>query len=115
MVLLFSVAGNGWLDTQMAAFCVVCLLWPASAVVVKRLHDRNRRGWWGLLLVVGWMLLAGNWSQFDSLWQWTLGRFLPTVIFIAMLLDLGLFRGTVGDNRFGAMALPVRYPMMTHQ
>jgi len=41
--LLFFLAGNDLLDTQMAAFGIVCLLWPASAIVVKRLHDRDRR------------------------------------------------------------------------
>lgn len=58
--LLFALAANDWLDTQMAAFGVVCLLWPASAVIVKRLHDRNRRGYWGFLVIVAWLLWQGT-------------------------------------------------------
>lgn len=109
MVMLFTLAGNNWLDTQMAAFCVVCLLWPASAVMVKRLHDRNKKGWWALLVILAWMLLAGNWTMFNGTWQWALGRFVPTLIFLMMLLDLGVFTGTAGENRFGSEARPVNY------
>lgn len=71
MVLLFSLAGNGWLDLQMAAFALVCLIWPTACVTVKRLHDRNRSGLWALLMVVAWILLAGNWAVL-GLGGWTL-------------------------------------------
>nr|MBA2817675.1 DUF805 domain-containing protein [Candidatus Pantoea persica] len=67
------LAGSGLLDTQIAALGVVCLLWLASAVLVKCLHDRNRRGYWGFSVIVAWLLL-----------------------------DLGVFRGNGGVNRFGA-------------
>ncbi|WP_099349927.1 DUF805 domain-containing protein [Erwinia amylovora] len=53
LVLLFTLAGNGLLETQTAAFCVVALLWPTSAVLVKRLHDRNKGGHWALLVEIG--------------------------------------------------------------
>lgn len=41
MLALFSLAGKNLLDIQTAAFCLVCLLWPTAAVMVKRLHDRG--------------------------------------------------------------------------
>ena len=113
--LLFVLAGNDLLDTQMAAFGVVCLLWPASAVLVKRLHDRNRPGYWAFLVIVAWMLVAGNWSMLDGVLSWLVGRAIPFIIFVGLLLDLGLFRGTAGKNRFGAAALPVRYKPATYQ
>ena len=53
------------------------LLWPAIAVSAKRWHDRNRSGWWVLVVlipVIGWL-----WS----------------------LVDNGFLRGTAGPNRFG--------------
>ena len=62
MLLLFFVAYNAWLSTQTAAFALVCLLWPTAAVVVKRLHDRGRSGAWAFLIILAWMLVAGNWS-----------------------------------------------------
>jgi uncharacterized membrane protein YhaH (DUF805 family) len=58
-------------------FVNVLLLWPAVAVSAKRWHDRDRSGWWVLLVlvpVVGWL--------------WT-------------LVVNGFLRGTAGPNRFG--------------
>ena len=55
----------------------VLLLWPAIAVSAKRWHDRDKSGWWVLLVlvpVVGWL-----WALFDN----------------------GFLRGTPGPNRFG--------------
>ena len=109
MLLLFSLADSGLLDTQTAAFGIVCLLWPASAVLVKRLHDRNKRGYWALLLVIAWILLAGNWSVWGTPWQWMLGRLIPAAMLITMLLEVGVFTGSAGENRYGDAAQPVSY------
>ncbi|SUH11875.1 membrane protein [Salmonella enterica subsp. enterica] len=54
MLALFSLAGKNLLDIQTAAFCLVCLLWPTAAVMVKRLHDRGRSGAWALLMILAW-------------------------------------------------------------
>ncbi|KAA8998585.1 DUF805 domain-containing protein [Affinibrenneria salicis] len=109
LILMFTLAGQNWLDTQSAAFVIVFSLWPTAAVLVKRLHDRNKAGWWALLLVLAWLLLAGNWQMLAPLWQWGIGRFVPTLIMVMMLLDCGIFTGTAGDNRFGPEAKPVRF------
>ena len=109
MLLLFFVAYNAWLSTQTAAFALVCLLWPTAAVVVKRLHDRGRSGAWAFLMIVAWMLLAGNWSMLPGVWQWGVGRFIPTLIIVMMLIDLGAFVGTQGANKFGKETLDVRW------
>ena len=63
MSALFTLAGSNLLSLQTAAFILVCLLWPTAAVVVKRLHDRGRSGLWALLMILAWMLLAGNWAM----------------------------------------------------
>lgn len=52
------------------------LLVPGVAVIVRRLHDIDRSGWWSLILVIP---LIG-----------------PIVILVFMCLD-----GTSGNNRFG--------------
>ncbi|WP_042858215.1 DUF805 domain-containing protein [Dickeya sp. NCPPB 3274] len=108
MVGLFMLAGTGWLETQKAAFVLVVLMWPLAAILVKRLHDRNKSGWWALLLVVAWMLGNGNWSMLPPLGQWGVGSFLPVLIAVMMLLDCGAFVGTAGANRFGPAAEPLR-------
>lgn len=108
MAAVFTLAGNNLLPMQTAAFAIVLLLWPTAAVLVKRLHDRDKAGWWGLLLVLAWLLAMGNWSMLSAVWQWGLGRFIPVLTIVMMLLDCGAFLGSPGDNRFGAPAKPLR-------
>ncbi|MGL4727029.1 MAG: DUF805 domain-containing protein [Scandinavium sp.] len=109
MIVLFTLAGSGWLNLQTAAFALVCLLWPTAAVTVKRLHDRGKSGIWALLMVLAWMLLAGNWAVLPGVWQWGVGRFIPTLIIVMMLIDLGAFVGTQGENKYGKETLDVKY------
>ena len=109
MLLLFFVAFNAWLSTQTAAFALVCLMWPTAAVVVKRLHDRGRSGAWAFLIILAWMLVAGNWSILPSILPWVVGRLLPTIIFVMMVVDLGAFIGTQSENKYGKDTLEVKY------
>lgn len=109
MVILFTLAGGEMLSIQTAAFILVCLLWPTAAVTVKRLHDRGKSGIWALLMVLAWMLLAGNWAMLPGVWQWGVGRFIPTLIIIMMLIDLGAFVGTQGENKYGKDTQDVKY------
>jgi uncharacterized membrane protein YhaH (DUF805 family) len=55
----------------------VLLLWPAMAVSAKRWHDRDKSGWWVLLVLV------------------------PVIGWIWALIDNGFLRGTPGPNRHG--------------
>ncbi|MEF3109175.1 DUF805 domain-containing protein [Raoultella sp. WB_B2P2-3] len=109
MSALFTLAGSNLLNLQTAAFMLVCLLWPTAAVTIKRLHDRGRSGIWALLMVLAWMLLAGNWAVLPGAWQWVVGRFVPTLIMVMMLIDLGAFVGTQGENKFGKETQDVRW------
>lgn len=109
MLVLFTAAGREWLELQTAAFVLVCLLWPTAAVTIKRLHDRGRSGLWALLLILAWMLLAGNWTMLSGIWAWALSRVAPTVILILLLVELGAFAGTRGENKYGNATLVVKY------
>ncbi|MGL5698367.1 MAG: DUF805 domain-containing protein [Kluyvera sp.] len=109
MAALFGLAGRELVDLQTAAFMLVCLLWPTAAVTIKRLHDRGKSGLWALLMVLAWMLLAGNWSMLPGVWQWGVGRFIPTLIIVMMLIDLGAFVGTQGENKYGKETQDVKY------
>lgn len=109
MLVLFTLASKQWLEIKTAAFALVCMLWPTAAVMVKRLHDRGRSGLWALLMILAWMLLAGNWVMLPGMWQWVVGRFVPTVILVMMLVDLGAFVGTQGENKFGKDTQDVKY------
>lgn len=109
MIVLFTLAGSGLLNLQTAAFALVCLLWPTAAVTIKRLHDRGKSGIWALLMILAWMLLAGNWAVLPGVWQWGVGRFIPTLIIVMMLIDLGAFVGTQGENKYGKETIAVKY------
>ena len=104
MSVLFTLAGTNLLNVQTAAFILVCLLWPTAAVTIKRLHDRGKSGIWALLMILAW-----NWSVLPGVWQWVVGRFVPTLIIVMMFIDLGAFVGTQGENKFGKDTQDVRW------
>jgi uncharacterized membrane protein YhaH (DUF805 family) len=53
------------------------ILWPSLAIYAKRWHDRDKSGWWSLIMLV------------------------PIIGSIWLLVELGFLRGTDGPNRFG--------------
>jgi len=55
----------------------IALVWSSLAVSIKRYHDRGKSGWWVLL-------------------------FLIPMVALFVLIELGLFEGTRGTNRFGS-------------
>lgn len=109
MAALFYAVSFELLASQNAAFMLVCLLWPTACVIVKRLHDRNKSGGWSLLFILAWMLLAGHWEILGGTWEWIVGRFVPVLIMVTMLIDLGAFIGTQGENKFGKDTLEVQF------
>ena len=97
-------------------------LWPSIAVLVKRMHDRNRPGWMCLVLYVPATLffallivwLAGAIADVAATGTFSppaLGPLGISVILLAMIsaivglwffVEFGCLRGTVGPNRYGA-------------
>ena len=53
------------------------ILWPTLCLYAKRWHDRDKSGWWTLIM------------------------FVPLIGSIWLLVELGFLRGTPGANRFG--------------
>ena len=82
------------------AFTVVSWI-SAFAVGVKRLHDRDKSGWWVLLFYLAPSVLGSiaNTSE-QPLAGFVLGL-ASFVISIWALVELGFLRGTVGPNRYG--------------
>jgi uncharacterized membrane protein YhaH (DUF805 family) len=80
-------------------------LWVYAATSVKRLHDRNKSGWWLLLFFA----LPGMYSQFgdrlgNQLGDWATMVFgLNAFVFtIWGFIEMYCLKGTKGTNRFGA-------------
>ena len=88
-------------------------LWPTLAVGSKRLHDRNKRGWWLLVwwLLPFYLLFGGFGIDFvsDPNTVRRAGYFSTGLIMmyaslpIALwgIVELGILPGTKGPNRFG--------------
>jgi uncharacterized membrane protein YhaH (DUF805 family) len=95
------VRDYGVLSLIILVFMIVSWV-SALAIGVKRLHDRDRSGWWILLLFFGPMVLeaAQNSTESGTLASILLGLG-AFAISIWALVELGFLRGTSGPNRFG--------------
>jgi uncharacterized membrane protein YhaH (DUF805 family) len=90
----------------------IAMIWINAATTVKRLHDRNRRGWWAVaifvvnrLCYVYYGLFFGSYFGVDIS---TAGQLLLVMLVVALsFLQTGVFIelffliGTDGANRFG--------------
>jgi uncharacterized membrane protein YhaH (DUF805 family) len=94
-------------------FMGILSLWPILAVGAKRLHDRNRNGWW---LLVFWLLpfalvvVGGSIALFNDPRTGQSGDFFTGAVLVLAslppalwgLVELGLLPGTRGPNLYGA-------------
>jgi uncharacterized membrane protein YhaH (DUF805 family) len=97
---LAMIGSYGWV---MPVVIFVLLLVPAVlsgvATGVKRLHDRDKSGWWLLLFYLGPGLLDGIGRGAGSIGLiFSLASF---AISIWALVELGCLRGTDGPNTYG--------------
>jgi uncharacterized membrane protein YhaH (DUF805 family) len=107
-VVLFAaavlMADMGSFGPWVAGLLYLLVLWAMLAMLVRRIHDRGRSGWWLLPMagpVVVLNALAGATSAADEHVSLVLqGLALPFSLWI--LVDLGCLPGTRGPNRFGA-------------
>jgi uncharacterized membrane protein YhaH (DUF805 family) len=77
-ILAYGVDNDG--ARALAMIIGVASIWPGLALVVKRLHDRNRSGWFAATLLIP----------------------LANIVFmIWILIEVWFLRGTIGTNRFG--------------
>ena len=80
--------------------------WAYAAVAIKRLHDRNKSGWW----LVPYVGVVGLNVQFGQ-WLGDAQAFTGPVAGILLLcgfIEMAFLRGTKGANRFGADPLPAQ-------
>ena len=99
----------------------IVILIASIAVGVKRLHDRNKSGWYlllfylvpSILVVIG--VLIGAFME-DSTIIATVLALLAFALVVWAFIEMGCLRGTVGVNRYGpdpvapATIPPVRLP-----
>lgn len=91
-----------WLDATAALDTVdlvlaLATMLPEYAVAARRLHDRDRSGWWALLLAP---LSATTFFPPEHGDPWAVIQ-LPAIMAGLMLLIMMIPPGTDGPNRFG--------------
>ena len=99
----------------------IVILISSIAVGVKRLHDRNKSGWYlllfylvpSILVVIG--VLIGAFAEDSTIIATGLGL-LAFAIGVWAFIEMGCLRGTIGVNQYGpdpvapATIPPVRLP-----
>lgn len=96
----FDFAGVGIALWVTAGILTLLMTWSSIAVGIKRLHDREKSGWWMLVFLLGPTVLNGlGQSTFGAANViLTLGA---AVVSIWALVELGFLRGTPGTNLYG--------------
>ena len=96
-----SLASVDRADLILKAFGLSLFSWIFLATAIKRLHDRDRSGWW----IVPFFFVPGLFNQFsdllpDSNWMlpFSLGA---SSLWLWGIVEMFCVPGTSGDNRFG--------------
>lgn len=77
------------------------LLYCGIAVGAKRLHDRNKSGWWLLVFYLLPNVLSGIGSMSGSPGLNGILSLVSFAILIWAIVELGCLRGTIGPNQYG--------------
>ena len=109
LLIVFGIAAAlNWLAGISLAvvllFVFLLILYCALAVTAKRLHDRDRRGWWILMFPLGFVVLVSVLSTLSEYVDPTLYYALlalTLIIAAAAVAELGLRPGTAATNRYG--------------
>ncbi len=95
------VLSYGALAILFIALIVIPMMVSGIFVGIKRLHDRNKSGWWIVLFYVGPVIteaLGQNTGSPVLAFVMSIASF---VIAIWALVELGFLRGTIGANEYG--------------
>lgn len=111
MSAVIALAGMGFFFRFHAIFFIIAgivtiaLIVSSIAVHIKRLHDRDKSGWWLLLFYLLPIILDG----LDRMSGVPLVFSLPAAaVSIWALVQFGFLRGTSGPNQYGPHPLAVR-------
>lgn len=108
LMIIAAIFGQLSFATRVMNFLYALIIaYPAYAVSAKRFQDRNKNGALGAILI-GLTLLSSLLSLIgltgDPVTPNALGMMLgiaTLVVAVWFLVELGILRGTVGDNQYG--------------
>jgi uncharacterized membrane protein YhaH (DUF805 family) len=81
---------------------IASLLYSTVAIAIKRLHDRDKTGWWVVPLVLipsppPEIIARFTSESFGAVWE-----IVTVIVFVWVFIELGCLPGTTGPNRFGS-------------
>lgn len=96
----------GWL---LAGIGYIAMIVSGVFVAIKRLHDRDKPGWWVAVFYVVPMILSGvgGYMSYQAILAdetssaGTLLSLISLAISLWAFVELGCLRGTVGPNQYG--------------
>ena len=94
----YAIGTIGWV---IFGLFYLALLVSGVAITVKRLHDRDKSGWWALVFILVPGVLSGIGAAVGQAASAVTGL-IGLGISIWAFVELGCLAGTQGDNRFGA-------------
>jgi uncharacterized membrane protein YhaH (DUF805 family) len=110
---------------QAAIIAEIAIAYTAVVSAIKRLHDRNKSGWWVVLFygVPTFMPFLGAFltttvfatSAFAAIVM--VLQFISLVVMVWAFIELGCLRGTIGRNQYGPDPLAPEVltpPVRTH-
>ncbi len=97
--------GQGTIMQILGLIVGIAMIISGIAIGIKRLHDRNKSGWWLLVIYVvpGICVGLGFWLALvigSSIVMWVLSL-VAVVIWVWAFVELGCLRGTIGQNQYG--------------
>ena len=103
LALLLIIPILGWL---LAGVGYIGMIVSGIFVAIKRLHDRNKPGWWVAIFYVIPMLLSGvsAYMTYEAGEQTSVAMLISLIglaISLWAFVELGCLRGTVGPNQYG--------------
>lgn len=102
LVCFFPSPQIPWASFLTFAIPFILIVISSVALAIKRLHDRNKSGWWLLVFY----LLPG---VIDNIGMYTAVQLVFHLASLALsiwaLVELGFLRGTSGSNKYGRLRL----------
>ena len=92
---------NASLTWLLVGLIVLTTMISSYAVAAKRLHDRDKSAWWIVAYYVVPGIISAAVGPSGSQGTVLIASLISFLIYLAVFIDLGCLRGTIGDNRFG--------------
>ena len=96
-----DVASKAGLFPQIVTILMTLVFaWFYAAASIKRLHDRNKSGWWMVPFVAATGLYGQLGDRLGGSWAAVLVGLAVIIFFIWGLVEMYCLKGTCGPNRF---------------